>query len=97
LNYVSEQYYANDQSNQEPMLPGHVVVNLHSSYSIDDDFEIFAELDNALDARYATYAIFGDPTGVGAPGVPTNGVGVDPRFISPAPPIGAIGGVRLKF
>jgi len=97
LNYVSAQYYANDQSNQNPQLPGHVVVDLHSTYQVTPDLEFFGELNNALDARYATYAIFGDPTGVRAPGVPRNGVGVDPRFQSPAPPIGAEAGVRLKF
>jgi iron complex outermembrane receptor protein len=97
LNYVSAQYYANDQSNQEPQLPGHVVVNFHSTYQVTSSLEIFGELDNAFDARYATFATFGDPTGIGAPGIPTNGSSVDPRFLSPAPPIGAFGGVRLKF
>jgi len=42
-----------------------------------------------------------DPTGVGAPGIPinavTNGPGVNNRFLSPAAPIEAFGGVRLTF
>ncbi len=97
LNYVGSQYYANDQSNQEPRLPGHVVVNFHTRYAINESFVIFGELDNAFNAHYGTYAIFGDPTGINAPGVPTNGTGVDPRFISPAPPIGLIAGIRAKF
>ncbi len=97
LNYVSAQYYANDQSNQNPQLPGHVVVNLHSTYQVSKAITVFGELDNAFDSRYATYAIFGDPSGVGAPGIPTNGAPVDPRFISPAPPIAAFGGIRLAF
>ena len=97
LNYVSAQYYANDQSNRSPQLPGHVVANFHSTYRVTDNLEVFGELDNAFDARYATFAIFGDPTGIGTPGVPTNGASVDPRFFSPAPPIGAFGGVRFKF
>jgi iron complex outermembrane receptor protein len=97
LNYVSEQYYANDEANQSPELRGHVVVNLHSTYRVTENLEIFGELDNAFDAQYATSATFGDPTGIGAPGVPTNGKRIDPRFLSPAPPIGAFGGVRFKF
>jgi iron complex outermembrane receptor protein len=97
LNYVSEQYYSNDQSNQEPQLPGHVVVNLHTTYEVIKDLTVFVELDNAFDAHYSTFGIFGDPTGINAPGIPTNGVGVDPRFQSPAPPIAAFGGVRFRF
>jgi outer membrane receptor protein involved in Fe transport len=74
-----------------------VVVNFHTRYAINESFVIFGELDNAFNAHYGTYAIFGDPTGINAPGVPTNGTGVDPRFISPAPPIGLIAGIRVKF
>ncbi len=97
LNYVSGQYFANDQANLNPQLAGHVVVNLHSTYAVMSNLELFGELDNAFDARYSTFATFGDPTGINAPGIPTNGKGVDPRFYSPASPIGAFGGVRFKF
>ncbi len=97
LNYVSGQYYANDESNRNPQLPGHVVVNLHTTYQVTEALQLFGELDNAFDARYATYATFGDPTGIDAPGIPSNPAKVDPRFLSPAPPIGAIAGFRLKF
>jgi iron complex outermembrane receptor protein len=97
LNFVSGQYFADDQANLNPQLAGHVVVNLHSTYEIMANLEIFGELDNAFDAQYSTFATFGDPTGINAPGIPTNGKGVDPRFYSPAPPIGAFGGVRYKF
>jgi hypothetical protein len=45
--------------------------------------------------------VLGDPTGIGAPGIPvnavTNGPGVDNRFESPAAPISAFGGVRVHF
>jgi iron complex outermembrane receptor protein len=97
LNYVSGQYYANDQSNQNPKLPGHAAVNLQSTYQATDSVQIFGEIDNVLDARYSTYGLFGDPTGIGAPGIPTDGSFVDPRFLSPAPPIGFFGGVRVRF
>ena len=57
--------------------------------------------DNAFNAQYATFGVLGDPTGVGAPGIPpdgvTNGPGVDNRFLSPASPIAAYGGVRVSF
>lgn len=43
----------------------------------------------------------GEVTGIGAPGIPPNGVtngpGVDNRFLSPAAPFEAFGGVRITF
>ncbi len=99
--YVSDQFYRGDELNQNAPLPGYAVVNLHSSYTVTENFELFASIENLLDTHYATFGTFGDPTGIGAPGIPpgavTNGPGVDNRFVSPAPPIGIFGGVRIKF
>ncbi len=51
--------------------------------------------------KYATFGALGDPTGIGTPGVPVNGVtngpGVNNRFQGPATPFIAYGGVRFKF
>ncbi len=99
--WESSQYFHGDESNQMKPLPGFAVVNLHSTYDVTEGVELFVNLVNAVDSRYATYSILGDPTGIGAPGVPANGVtngpGVDNRFESPAPPISAFAGVRVKF
>lgn len=92
---MGAQYYRGDESNQNPELPGYQVLNLHSSYAFNRRFEAFVGVQNVLDSHYATFGEFGDPTGVGAPGVPADGA--DPRFVSPAAPISASGGVRLKF
>jgi iron complex outermembrane receptor protein len=101
LRFVSAQYYVGDEANQLPPLPSYTVLGLHSSYRITDGLEFFAHIDNLLDARYATYGILSDPTGVGAPGVPadgvTNGPGVDNRFQSPAAPFAVYAGLRLKL
>jgi iron complex outermembrane receptor protein len=72
-------------------------VNLHSSYSVTDNFELFFNIRNIFNARYNTFGVFGDPTGVGAPGVPANGSGVDNRFVAPSAPISIFGGIRLHF
>jgi iron complex outermembrane receptor protein len=99
--YESGQYFRGDESNQMGRLAGFAVVNLHSRYELDDNFELFANVVNALDAKYETFGVLGDPTGIGAPGIPanavTNGPGVNNRFESPAPPISAFGGVRIRF
>jgi hypothetical protein len=62
---------------------------------------LFLEVLNVTNAKYATFGVLGDPTGIGAPGVPpnanTNDPGVDNRFESPAPPLSAFAGVRIRI
>ncbi|HVZ19919.1 MAG TPA: TonB-dependent receptor [Vicinamibacterales bacterium] len=97
----SASYFRGDESNQNPTLPGHVVVNLHSTYAIRKTLEVFVTVQNLFDTPYAFSGQFGDPTGIGAPGVPvdaaTNGPGVDNRFLSPAPPIAVVAGLHVRF
>jgi len=101
LNLVSSFYYAGDESNQLAPIPGYTVVNLHTSYRPVPHFEVFASINNLFNRRYATWGILSDPTGIGCPGVPVNGVtngpGVNNRFLSPAAPFEAFGGVRITF
>jgi iron complex outermembrane receptor protein len=98
---VSSQYYRGDESNQNSPLDGFTVVALHSAWKFGDGVEVFAAVQNLFDARYSTLGAFGDPTGIGAPGIPpsapTSSGGVDNRFVSPAAPRSVIGGIRIKF
>jgi iron complex outermembrane receptor protein len=101
VKFVSDQFYFGDESNQNAPMPSYQVVGLHFSYHATRWFEVFGNIDNLLNARYATYGIFSDPTGIGAPGIPANGVtngpGVDNRFLSPAYPFAIYGGVRITL
>lgn len=100
VNYTGPSFYRGDESNQNPELPGYTVVSLRTTYKINKQVELFANVQNLTDRRYSTFGLYGDPTGVGAPGVPdvdTNGPGVDNRFQSPAMPRAYFGGVRLTF
>ncbi len=101
LVYESPQYFRGDESNQMKPLPGFAVLNLHSSYELGRRAELFVNVVNATNNPHATFGVLGDPTGIGAPGIPpdatTNGPGVDNRFESPAPPISAFAGVRVRF
>jgi iron complex outermembrane receptor protein len=101
LNLVSSFYYVGDESNQLAQIPGYTVVNLHTTYKPIPHFEVFASINNLFNRKYATWGILSDPTGIGAPGVPadgvTNGPGVDNRFLSPSAPFQAFGGVRITF
>jgi iron complex outermembrane receptor protein len=101
LNLVSSVHYVGDPSNQLAPVPGYATVNLHTTYKPVPHFEVFASINNLFNRKYATWGILSDPTGVGAPGVPPNGVtngpGVDNRFLSPAAPFEAFGGLRITF
>jgi iron complex outermembrane receptor protein len=98
---LSSAYFFGDESNQNPQLPGYASVDLYGSFKASERLSVFATLDNLFNRHYATYGIYGDPTGVGAPGVPADGVsngpGVDNRFESPAAPFSIYGGVRLTL
>ena len=91
---ASDQYFFGDSSNQNPKLGGYYVVNLHSSYKVTDNVEIFALVENLSDSKYATFGIFGDVTKTPLPGVASPS---DPRFVSVAPPLAAFGGLRMRF
>lgn len=99
--FVSGQYYRGDESNQNPPLPGYAVMNVHASYRIGSGVDIFASINNLLNNSYATFGLYSDPTGVGAPGIPAGAASNDPRvdnrFFSPAPPRAFFGGIRARF
>jgi iron complex outermembrane receptor protein len=101
LNLVSSFYYVGDESNQLAPIPGFTTVNLHTTYKPMPHLELFATVNNLFNRKYGTWGILSDPTGVNAPGVPaegvSNGAGVDNRFLSPAAPLEAFGGVRILF
>ena len=97
LTYFSDQYLRGDEANQNAPLNGYAVVSLHGSYKVTQHIELFANISNLLYTKYATFGAYGDPTGVGAPGVPTNGIGVDNRFLAPGAPLAVYGGVRVMF
>ena len=91
---ASDQYFFGDQSNQNPKLGGYYVVNLHSSYHVTDNVEIFALVQNLFDNKYSTFGIYGDVTKTSLPGVANPS---DSRFVSVAPPLAAYGGIRVRF
>ncbi len=97
VSWVGDSFYRGDEANLMKPLAGYAVVNLHSSYDVTRWATISLRIENALNAHYSTFGLLGDPTGVGAPGIPTNGAYVDPRFQSPGAPIAAFGGVKVRF
>ena len=85
--------------------PGYGVVNLGGHYQVHPRVQLFVEINNLLDHRYYTGAQLG-PTGftdsgtfIARPLPAVNGEFpvVRATFYAPGAPIGAWGGIRLKF
>jgi iron complex outermembrane receptor protein len=51
LNVIGSQYLVGDESNQNPKIPAYWVVNLHSSYQISKNFEVFGLVKNLFNQR----------------------------------------------
>jgi outer membrane receptor protein involved in Fe transport len=94
--FVSSQYFVGDESNQFPKLPSYAVFNLHASYQIDKNFQIYARADNIFDNHYASYGTFFDTTAL--PNFANGGAQfTDPRSLSPARPRAFYAGLKVTF
>ena len=91
LNVVGSQYLVGDQSNQNPRIPAYWVVNLHSSYQISKNFEVFGLVKNLFNQRYYVYGTFFDTTSFPYLNL------TDPRTFVPGMPFAAYVGARATF
>jgi iron complex outermembrane recepter protein len=89
--YNSGQYLRGDEGNLLNKTDGYIVFNLRGEYRVSDHFSIFAKIDNLFNTDYETFGLLGDPQEVLGPAYD------DPRFLGPAPPRGAWGGIRLSL
>ncbi|MYH31290.1 MAG: TonB-dependent receptor [Acidobacteria bacterium] len=89
----SSRFFLGDEGNDQVPLEGYGVVNLRSAYRFDNGVELFARVENLLDARYATSGVLAELE-VFLREVPNASV---PRFIGPGVPRSAFGGVRVRF
>ena len=78
-----------DEANLAPPLASYTVLNLRLDLRLAQRLRIFADVDNVLNERYATFGVFGDADEV-------LGDGYGPRFLTPAAPRGAWLGIELK-
>jgi len=86
---VSNQVFFGDEANQNSRLPGYATVNLHTSYDITKNVQVYGIFNNVLDKHYATHGTYFDINSV--PGFS------DPRTIVPAQPFSAYGGIKMRF
>ncbi len=92
--YAAGQFLFGDEANLTPQTPPYLVVNLHSSYQITKNFQLFALIENVSNATYYTFGTFSPTSSV--PIVQAPGAS-NPRSYSPAAPIVATVGIRATF
>jgi iron complex outermembrane recepter protein len=92
--YVGRQYYVGDDANQNPQLPSYTVVNVHATYTVARDVDIFGSINNLFDRKYSVYGTYFNPDDVAnaIPQTLTN-----PQTQTPAQGIAFRLGVRVRF
>jgi iron complex outermembrane recepter protein len=98
LNVVGSQYLLHDDSNQNEKVPGYWVVNLHSSYQVTKNIEIFGLVQNLFNQHYYSAGTFAETGGFtsnsgGASFLTLN----DPRTFLPGMPLAAYAGMKVTF
>ena len=91
VTYSSGTWLRGDEINQFAKLPPYALVNLRTSYQVAKDFQIYALVENAFNARPKTFGTFFDPTQIAFANL------TDPRTVSTAPPIAAYIGAKYRF
>ncbi len=92
---VGSQYFIGDNSNVNPQLPLYWTANIHASYQVTENIQIFGLVNNLFNNRNATFGAFFD-TGTNAQianGLPLT----DPRTLTPLQPVSLYGGVKVTF
>jgi iron complex outermembrane receptor protein len=86
VNIVGTQYLIGDQANQNPKVPAYTVVNLHSSYQVSKNLNLFGLVQNLFNNHYYVTGTFFDVTSF-----PFLNVS-DPRMFVPGMPLAAYAG-----
>ena len=90
---ASSRIFVGDEGNDQRELEGYGIVNFRTRYRLNRGVELFARINNLLDARYATAGVLAEIELYlhEAPNAS------DPRFVGPGAPRSAFGGVRVRF
>jgi outer membrane receptor protein involved in Fe transport len=88
-----------DGENFAKTLAGYTRVDLHTSYDITENFQIYGLVKNLFNQKYGLYGTYFDAEDIGVEvDQELDGPGFsDPRTISPSMPFAAYGGVKVKF
>jgi iron complex outermembrane recepter protein len=100
LNVMAGEYLFGDDTNQSPKIPAYAVLNLHTSYQLTPNVELFGLVNNALNQHYYLFGTFTNTGGfTAANNTNPNTLGVfnDPRAFVPGTPFAAYAGLKVRF
>jgi iron complex outermembrane receptor protein len=93
--WVSSQWFIGDDANQNPKLADYWVANLHGSYQLTKEWQIYGVINNLFNRKFATVGTFFDTQSTVAVAIPN--VLTDPRMVTPAQPLSVYVGMRAKL
>jgi iron complex outermembrane receptor protein len=93
--WVSSQWFIGDDANQNPKLADYWVANLHGSYQVTKDVQIYGFINNLFNRKFATVGTFFDTHSTVALAIPN--VLNDPRMVTPAQPLSVYVVMRAKL
>ena len=91
---VGSQYFVGDNSNLNAKVPAYWVANLHTSYQITKEAQVFGVVTNLFNQKYYTYGTYFRLDGAAKA---TSFAFSDPRTVTPAQPLAVYGGFRLRL
>jgi iron complex outermembrane receptor protein len=91
LNVIGSQWLVGDEANQNPRVPAYWTVNLHSSYQLTKNVELFGLVRNLFDRHYYVYGTFFETDSFPYLNL------TDPRTFVPGMPLAAYAGLRGTF
>jgi iron complex outermembrane recepter protein len=92
--WVGSQWYVGDDANQNVKIADYWVANLHTSYQVTKEVQIYGLVNNLFNRKFATYGTYFDPQSVvnALANPPT-----DHRTVTPAQPLSVYVGLRAKL
>ena len=95
---ASNQIFFGDEANLSRPLAGYARINLHSSYDITSNVQVYGLIQNLTDNDYAVYGTYYSTEDAEGPAeVAGRDLGDNPRTVTPAIPFAAYGGIKVKF
>jgi iron complex outermembrane receptor protein len=91
---VSSQYYVGDDANQNDKLPAYWIANLHTTYHVTQQVQVFGLVNNLFNQRHSTFGTYFEPGQIvnALTNPPT-----DPRMQTPAQPLSIYIGARIRI
>lgn len=91
----SGRYLSGDEANLTPRTGAYGVLNAHTSYQLTSNLQVFGLVENAFNARYATFGAFA-PVNSNTPILQALNAS-NTRSLSPGAPVAGYGGIRVSF